>query len=53
MEPILTHAEMNEMRQMLQDYAPAQEAFAMLEKHNGRLDKSFDELWVENNNIES
>ena len=50
MEPILTHAEMNEMRQMLQDYAPAQEAFAMLEKHNGRLDKSFDELWVENPN---
>ena len=53
MEPILTHAEMNEMRQMLQDYAPAQEAFAMLEKHNGRLDSSFDELWFENNNLES
>ena len=53
MEPILTPAEMNEMRQMLQDYAPAQEAFAMLEKHNGRLDTSFDELWFENNNIES
>ena len=53
MEPILTHAEMNEMRQMLQDYAPAQEAFAILEKHNGRLDSSFDELWFENNNLES
>ena len=53
MEPILTPAEMNEMRQMLQDYAPAQEAFAMLEKHNGRLDSSFDELWFENNNLES
>ena len=53
MEPILTPAEMNEMRQMLQDYAPAQEAFAMLEKHQGRLDSSFDELWFENNNLES
>jgi hypothetical protein len=53
MEPILTPAEMNEKRQMLQDYAPAQEAFAILEKHNGRLDSSFDELWFENNNLES
>lgn len=53
MEPILTPAEINEKRLLLQDYAPAQEAFAMLEKHNGRLDNSFDELWGENNNIES
>ena len=53
MEPILTHAEMNEMRQMLQDYAPAQEAFAMLEKHNGRLDSTFDELWSKNEKLES
>jgi hypothetical protein len=52
MEPILTPAEMNEMRQMLQDYAPAQAAFAMLEKHNGKLDNSFDELWANNNNSE-
>ena len=44
---------MKEKRQMLQDYAPAQEAFAMLDKHKGRLDTSFDELWFENNNIES
>ena len=50
MEPILTHTEMNEKRLLLQDYAPAQEAFAMLEKHNGRLDKSFDELWGEDPN---
>ncbi|MCW6049212.1 hypothetical protein QUB60_10485 [Microcoleus sp. A2-C5] len=53
MEPILTHAEMNEKRMMLQDYAPAQAALAILEKHNGRLDMSFDELWAENNNDES
>ena len=53
MEPILTAAEMNEKRLMLQDYPPAQEAFAMLEKHNGRLDRCFDELWAENHNLES
>ena len=53
MEPILTAAEMNEKRLMLQDYAPAQEALAMLEKHNGRLETCFDELWVENHNLES
>jgi hypothetical protein len=53
MEPILTAAEMNEKRLMLQDYAPAQEAFAMLEKYNGRLDTCFDELWAENHNLES
>ena len=50
MEPILTPAEMNENRQILQDYAPAQAALAILEKHNGRLDMSFDELWVEDPN---
>ncbi len=53
MEPILTPAEINEKQQILQDYAPAQAAFAMLEKHNGKLDMSFDELWGENPNLES
>ncbi|MCU0547179.1 MAG: hypothetical protein MUE44_34310 [Oscillatoriaceae cyanobacterium Prado104] len=52
MEPILTPAEINEKRMMLQDYIPAQEALAILEKHNGRIDTSFDELWGENNNLE-
>ena len=53
MEPILTPAEMNEKRMMLQDYAPAKEALAILEKHNGSLDMSFDEMWAENNNFET
>ena len=53
MEPILTNAEMNEKRMMLQDYAPAQAALAILEKHNGRLDTSFDDLWCEKHNLES
>ncbi|WP_293135675.1 hypothetical protein [Microcoleus sp. bin38.metabat.b11b12b14.051] len=53
MEPILTPAEMNEKRMMLQDYAPAQAALAILEKHNGRLDTSFDDLWCEKHNLES
>ncbi|MEG4319836.1 MULTISPECIES: hypothetical protein [unclassified Microcoleus] len=52
MEPILTPAEMNEMRSILQDYAPAKEALAAIEKHNGSLDMSFDEMWGENNNFE-
>jgi hypothetical protein len=52
MEPILTPAEINEKRMMLQDYIPAQEALAMLEKHNGRIDTSFDDLWAEKNNLE-
>jgi hypothetical protein len=51
MEPILTATEMNEKRLLLQDYTPAQEAFAILEKHKGRLDTSFDDLWDENYNI--
>jgi hypothetical protein len=52
MEPILTPAEINDKRMMLQDYAPAQAALAILEKNKGRIDTSFDELWGENNNLE-
>ena len=47
METQLTTAEINNARQLLQDYSPAEEALATLEKHNGRLDVSFDELWAE------
>ena len=52
MEPILTPAEINEKRMMLQDYAPAQEALAILEKNNGRIDTSFDELWFRGEKME-
>jgi hypothetical protein len=49
MEPKLTSDEINAKQQLLQDYEPAQEAFAILEKNQGRLDVSFDELWAEKN----
>ena len=45
----LTATELKEKKQLLQDYGPAQEAITLLEKYNGRLDKSFDELWIEKN----
>ncbi|HBE51178.1 MAG TPA: hypothetical protein DDW76_20985 [Cyanobacteria bacterium UBA11369] len=46
METQLTNPEINEKRQLLQDYEPAFEAFAILEEKQGRLDDSFDELWA-------
>jgi hypothetical protein len=45
-ETQLTTPEVNEKRQLLQDYEPAAEAFAILEEQQGRLDLSFDELWA-------
>ena len=47
METKLTTSEITTQQQLLQNYAPAQKAFATLGKHNGRLDLSFDELWAE------
>jgi hypothetical protein len=47
METQLTFDEIKSNQQLLQDYQPAQEAFAILAKYNGRLDISFDELWAE------
>ncbi len=51
MEAQLTADEIKTKHQLLQDYGPAQEAFATLEKYGGRLDASFDELWAEKNGI--
>jgi hypothetical protein len=47
MEAQLTTLEIKTTQQLLQDYEPAQKALATLEKHNGRLDISFDQLWAE------
>ncbi len=47
MEAQLTTLDITTQQQLLQNYAPAQKAFATLEKYNGRLDLSFDELWAE------
>ena len=49
MEVQLSTDEIKAKQQLLQEYEPAQEAFAILEKNQGRLDASFDELWEEKN----
>ena len=51
METQLTSDEINEKSQLLQDYNPAQEALAILQKNNGKLDTTFDELWNEKNTL--
>ena len=43
----LATPEINAVRQILQDYDPAQQALDTLEKHNGSFDISFDQLWTE------
>lgn len=49
MDAQLTTTEINTVREILQNYSPAQKALATLETHGGRLDASFDELWIEKN----
>jgi hypothetical protein len=45
----LSSPEINVAREILQDYAPAQYALDVLERHNGNCDTSFDELWGNKN----
>jgi len=49
MEVQLSTDEIQAKQQLLQEYEPAQEAFSILERNQGRLDASFDELWEEKN----
>lgn len=49
MDVQLSTDEIQAKQQLLQEYEPAQEAFAILEKNQGRVDASFDELWEEKN----
>ncbi len=51
MEVQLSTDEIKAKQQLLQEYEPAQEAFAILEKNQGKLDVSFDELWEEKTGI--
>lgn len=51
MDAQLSSTEINVAREVLQDYAPAQYALDVLERHNGNCDTSFDELWVNNNGL--
>lgn len=46
MDHQLTTAELQETSQLLQNYAPAQEALNTLKQHQGNLDASFNELWT-------
>ena len=41
----LTSTEINQKRQLLQNYDPAQEALTVLEQNQGQLDQAFDQLW--------
>jgi hypothetical protein len=53
MEVQLSTDEIQANQQLLQEYEPAQEAFAILQKNQGRLDASFDELWNKNFSAET
>ncbi|PZU98414.1 MAG: hypothetical protein DCE90_04685 [Pseudanabaena sp.] len=43
----LTATEIQNISQLLQDYAPAQKTLTILNETNGDLEKSFEELWTE------
>ena len=47
MTPQLTPAEIQNINQLLQDYAPARNALSALTETNGNLEKSFEDLWSE------
>ena len=47
MDTQLTPAEIQNISQLLQDYAPAQNAIASLSETDGNLEQSFEDLWVE------
>lgn len=45
----LTPDEINSVRELLKEYQPANKAIDTLERHNGNLETSFEELWTEKN----
>jgi hypothetical protein len=45
----LTANEIQSVRELLKEYQPANKAIDAVERHNGNLDTSFEELWVEKN----
>ncbi len=51
MDAQLSSNEINLAREILQDYAPAQHALNVLEKHNGNCNTSVDELWVDKHGV--
>jgi hypothetical protein len=49
MDAQLTSNEINLAREALHDFDSAQQALNNLEKHNGKLQRSFEDLWTEKN----
>ncbi|WP_392530753.1 hypothetical protein [Nostoc sp. C117] len=49
MDAQLSLTEINVAREILQDYDPAQHALNHLEKHNGKVETAFEDLWIEKN----
>lgn len=47
----LTPTEIQAVQNILKDYNPAQEALTILEKNQGKLDESFDQLWEEKTGV--
>lgn len=47
METQLTATELQNFTQLLQEYQPAQTALAILDKNQGNLETSFEQLWTE------
>ncbi|MBC1237910.1 hypothetical protein [Nostoc sp. 2RC] len=45
----LTLDEIKSVRELLKEYQPANKAIDAVERHNGNLDRSFEELWIEKN----
>jgi hypothetical protein len=43
----LTLDEIKSARELLKEYQPADEAIDAVERHNGNLETSFEELWIE------
>jgi hypothetical protein len=45
----LTLDEIKSARELLKEYQPANKAIDVVERHNGNLETSFEELWIEKN----
>ncbi|WP_414550543.1 hypothetical protein [Anabaena sp. CCY 0017] len=49
MEAQISSKEIIDMREILEDYQPAQYALDNLARHNGNVERSFEDLWIEKN----
>ncbi|MDJ0798021.1 MAG: hypothetical protein QNJ51_14585 [Calothrix sp. MO_167.B12] len=45
----LTQDEISSVRELLKEYQPADKGIDAVERHNGNLETSFEELWIEKN----